>query len=236
MKAWENRQASKQSQQSPPPQGWLKWGNIVTAIATLAIAGLGIFQGWAMHRQRKAMDAQAAYMRDALAETKKSADAAESSAKTARESLEIGYRARVAIRNLRLVGGPQAVLKNDEKLFRSSVHVGFENVGQTNAQAFHYQLEIDIPGATRLSRSPRPEVSKPSELHPGSRVTAMSGEIQQYFNRLDIQKAVVSGTLEARGFIRYKDVFGHSYFVEFRSIKAIDSPDFLINVAEKIEG
>ena len=101
---WENRQAAKQRQENTSSDWWLRWSTIATAIATLAIAGLGIFQGWAMHKQRLAMDAQAAYMRDGLAETKKAADASVASAETARRTFVDSHQPKLAVRFMFLNG------------------------------------------------------------------------------------------------------------------------------------
>jgi hypothetical protein len=90
--SWKNQQATENSQKNTSPNGWLKWSTIITAIATLAIAGLGIFQGWAMHRQRLAMEEQAKYMSDGLVETRKAANAATESAKAARDALVLANR------------------------------------------------------------------------------------------------------------------------------------------------
>jgi hypothetical protein len=69
--SWKNKQTADNSDGNASSDGWLKWSTIISAVATLAIAGLGGLQWWAMHKQRAAMEEQANYMREGLAETRK---------------------------------------------------------------------------------------------------------------------------------------------------------------------
>jgi hypothetical protein len=93
VKSWKDQQGTAQKKDDTPAEWWTKWSTIATAAATLAIAILGGFQWWAMDKQRAAMELQADYMRDALVETKKAADAAKASA----ESLMSSERAWIKI-------------------------------------------------------------------------------------------------------------------------------------------
>ena len=77
----------------------------MTAIATLAIAALGCFQWYAMHRQRIAMEDQARYMKEGLAETRKAADASRDSADTAMRAFASSRRPRLSMRLTTLPDG-----------------------------------------------------------------------------------------------------------------------------------
>jgi hypothetical protein len=95
--SWKKQQAATKDENDSSSGGWLMWSTIATAFATLAIAGLGCFQWRAMHKQRIAMEQQAQYMRDGLALTEISANAAKLAADTAKRALEVTERADILV-------------------------------------------------------------------------------------------------------------------------------------------
>jgi hypothetical protein len=99
--SWKNQQTSQEGKGNTSSDWWLKWSTIGTAFATLAIAGLGGFQWWAMHKQRLAMDAQAAYMKDGVTENKKSADAAVASADITHRIFIDSHQPKLTVRFMR---------------------------------------------------------------------------------------------------------------------------------------
>jgi hypothetical protein len=153
--AWKNQQAAEDNKRDTSSGGWLMWSTIMTAIATLAIAGLGVFQWWAMHKQRAAMELQATYMKDALAETKKSADAAKSSADIADKSsiaLMDGQRGWAVIQDVSL---PPTIWPLSAKVQASGIFKftytfkmcgGTPCILKTAGARFHVAKRKEIPG------------------------------------------------------------------------------------------
>jgi len=184
------------------------------------------------------MQAQAKHMRSALMENKKAADAAVTAAETSRKSMEISNRANVAIRNVELIHqfGHSGHLGDWPTLAGCKVQIEVENAGPTNARAFYFELRLEIPGAIQVERTPGPTVSHPSELPPKGFIVESTGQLSQYFTMLDLQNSVIKGKLEANGFMRYRDIFDHAYFVEFKSTLDPVTRKFRITLAEKPDG
>jgi ribosomal protein S11 len=173
----------------------------------------------AISRQADLMKVQADYMRDGLTETKIAAKAATESAATAQRTLEISQRANIAIEAITLKSPlPNRMSQSDAEIScRSSIEFKVRNTGSTVAKNFYFELRIEIPWIEPGFTNPTPIVTSRTDLHPGMVMGHETGELETMFAEHFILRAIKKAELEANGFIRYSDVFGKDYRVDFNS-------------------
>ena len=232
---WKNQQAAENTKHDSSSGGWLMWSTIMTAIATFAIAGLGGFQWWAMHKQRIAMELQAGYMKDALTETTKAANAAKESARIADLSLRITQRPIVLIHSMEMISprGPQNAYG---RYIKSFIVVAFKNVGASIAEGFYYTIKVTSNGfASNLPIT----VSHKTALQPQMPIIEPLPILGDMFphNPSYIISGIADKTLRVTGFVRYKgalDVTGT--YVEFTGVYDALANQFLItqSIAEDV--
>jgi hypothetical protein len=109
-------------------------------------------------------------------------------------------------------------------------------VGPTKATQFYFELRPIIDGVDPIRGNPGPIVSHVSELFPSGEVGECSQPLNTYFDGSFIRSAMNSVGIQANGFIRYADIFGHRYFVEFTSVSDMASEQFRLTVREDREG
>jgi heme/copper-type cytochrome/quinol oxidase subunit 2 len=231
--AWKEQESREHSNDRPSTDWGTIISTIVTALATVAIAWLGYRQWQTLKAHHTVMDRQANYIRDALVETRKAADAATKSAVIAQRAMEISQRAMVSISNLHLVI-PR--IPGIDALFNSKVEFVITNVGLSMAQNCHFHVELFMPGSMELPRRADPLVSSPQDLAPRAIRGTTSQELQSYFHRLDLQRADTRDgdrKLYVGGFVRYRDVFGYDWRIEYQGRYSPLVNDFEITSEEK---
>jgi hypothetical protein len=196
-----------QSQAPAQISSGASWPDWIMALFTLALAVLAGAQFWAMYRQ-------AEYMRRGLAETKRAANAAASASATTKLALEISNRANVGIESIVLRDPwPVGTRRIENRAARSFIEVTIKNYGATPAKEMSFEFRVLMPP---YIGEPVPIVSRKTELHslcssPSAfkPIHEISGE---FFKNADANMFLRD--LRVDGYIRYKDVFGHGYYVE----------------------
>ncbi len=206
----------------------------MTAIATLTIAGLGVFQWWAMHKQRVAMELQADYMKDALAETRKASNAALSSAETSKRALYISQRPLITV-EVSMAGGiyDLAVGTSEaDKLTNSIVRVAFRNVGNTVAREFYFAIWITGDFGRHLICN---SMRKP--MIPGE---AIEETTKKFVSLLSLNETVgfIAKKTKVCGFVRYKTLFDElpGVYIEFHALWDKSIRQFRITTDEREDG
>jgi hypothetical protein len=195
-----------QNQQNSRPKDSIKspfgWGTDTwIAIFTFFLAVLAGCQFWAMHRQAR-------FMREALAETKKAADAATMSAKTAKDALHLCERADVLI--YKVTASKPATYGSPNLGPTSVVTITFKNYGRTRAMhltATCY-LEIYSLEQTEPLKISKPAVGVPMVLGAGDTFEVKFPPIGEWLDDDTVRQIIVRPImLWFKAEINYKDVF-----------------------------
>jgi hypothetical protein len=179
------------------------WNNDarLLSIFTLALVLVAVLQFCAMRKQAK-------YMRHALRDGKKAADAAKQSADAATQSvasLKVFNRARIRVDNVTFID----VEKHETDTFRFSHD--FANVGPTNGHIFEQLDSIWVYQGDLPDEPPyTPPVSQNYGVSPQGAIQWKSDPISKSTHQI---ARVLAGetTLYAFGFVRYRDEFGDNH-------------------------
>jgi hypothetical protein len=187
------------------------WGIFRDALLVIFTGALAVLA----NRQHQAMIQQADYMRDALAETKKSADAAVNAATVAKRSLEVAYQAKVGITSITLTD-PWAMARtvdDNATLSRCCVEMILINTGSTMARNFSFEYLIDIDGLEGVINPPAMIHRDPTDLHPSVPFQKMSLPIHGHFPDANVlwRYAVEGRNLTVSGHFSYWDIFGNQF-------------------------
>lgn len=123
---WKQQQSTERKKEDSSTDRGIMWSTIVTAAATIAIAVLAYFQWKTLKAHHTVMDRQADYIRDALKETRRSADAAMGSV----DLLISRERARLVVSDMELANPMDAT-----NIF---VKLSIRNIGHSHA----FQVEM----------------------------------------------------------------------------------------------
>lgn len=210
--------AWKDQSKAPPEKGDAS-ADWILAFATLLIAVLTFFQWLILKAHHKVMDRQANYIRDALAETKKSSDAAVSAAEVAKRSLEVAYQAKVGITSIVLRDPvPEArSMDNDATLSNCCIEMSLINTGPTVARSFTFTYLIDIFGLEGIINPPVAITYGPTELHPNVTFERESLPIHLIFPDANVLwgYAIEGRNITVSGDFSYWDIFGNRFTVDY---------------------
>lgn len=184
--------------------------------------------------QREVMNTQAGYIGGLLAETAKAADAARSSAETAKRALYISQRPVITV-SVTMAGGMYELAEGAsemDKLSQSNIRVFFGNVGTTVARDFYFAFWITGEyGRHLISDSHR------RPLAPGETVEESSKKLISFALATEIIGLTFDKT-KICGFVRYKTLFGElpGVYIEFHAFWDKSIRQFRVTTEEKEDG
>lgn len=202
----DQQQARSERQQSSPVDWWSRGSTILITLFTGALALLAFLQWSAMHKQ-------AQYMRDALVETRKAADAAKLSANISRLGLEAGI-------GINMVLVTDCIFQeDDDTLTRCRVEITATNTGNSSARAFCFEYTIFIEGLTDdFVIKPDPIRIATGDLAPSHQIVRRSPMISELFpnsKRIGWSYVIDGKNLTVVGSVHYQSVFGERLRIDY---------------------
>src|SRR6185436_18778597 len=203
-------------------QATADWGFIWNIFNTALLTSFTGALAWLAHRQHQAMKRQAVYMRGALKETKKAADAAILSANIAKRALETLERADIMVTEVRLDNPDDVEIPQDTPVaalrWNTRISVVFKNVGRSKAKHLTHLCRLRLVNHEDLHHDWMTN-SLPYELAPGepaiANLRAVGDRLQPH-----IIDEINNGDkkLHLDCVVDYHDIFGNLHHAEVDGI------------------
>jgi len=195
----DQEQSTRKSKQEAPADWWGRASTVLITIFTGVLAYLAYLQ-W------RAMDQQATHMRDALVETRKTADAAQMSAEVAKNSVELTQRAFIQVVSMGFNRGRIPLADDVPVTDDASVVINIKNHGPTRA------LNITVKGTLSIDPGNKSTLLAPPISYDLPSATDLGIAFNPFNSWLDADTIALlkqgRANLQATLKITYADIFG----------------------------